>query len=118
MSVHTAIICPPIIYGSGRGTGNTKSAKAYWLAAAVLKRRNGLLIGEGKKIWHQGITSRKNGTFIWGDIQLEVARVAYEKKLIPSPEVEPLSDTLEPLSDTQASEPDKFRLYAFGTSSR
>ncbi|KAJ5185788.1 hypothetical protein N7472_010628 [Penicillium cf. griseofulvum] len=86
MSVHTAIICPPIIYGSGRGTGNTKSAKAYWLAAAVLKRRNGLLIGEGKKIWHQR----------W----------------------EPLSDTLEPLSDTQASEPDKFRLYAFGTSSR
>ncbi|KAJ5429325.1 hypothetical protein N7491_006341 [Penicillium cf. griseofulvum] len=53
VTVHTAIICPPIIYGSGRGTGNTKSAKAYWLAAAVLKRRNGLLIGEGKKIWHQ-----------------------------------------------------------------
>jgi hypothetical protein len=139
-SVHTAIICPPTIYGPGRGPGNTKSVQAYWLAAAVLKRRRGLLIGEGKNIWHQvhvqdlsdmyyllgdaaatsggkatwnetGYYLAENGSFVWGDIQREVARVAYTKKLIPSPEV-------EPLSDAQVMEMDPFALYALGTSSR
>ncbi|CAG8275825.1 unnamed protein product [Penicillium nalgiovense] len=139
-SVHTAIICPPTIYGPGRGPCNTKSVQAYWLAAAVLKRRKGLLIGKGKNIWHQvhvqdlsdmycllgdaatagggkatwnetGYYLAENGPFIWGDIQQEVARVTYEKKLIPSPEV-------EPLSDAQVMELDQFALYALGTSSR
>ncbi|OQE30741.1 hypothetical protein PENFLA_c002G04373 [Penicillium flavigenum] len=139
-SVHTAIICPPTIYGPSRGPGNTKSVQAYWLAAAVLKRRKGLLIGEGKNIWHQvhvqdlsdmycllgdaatpggskatwnetGYYLAENGSFVWGDIQREVARVAYEKNLIPSPEV-------EPLSEAQVMEMDKFALYALGTCSR
>ncbi|KAB8277021.1 hypothetical protein BDV30DRAFT_205698 [Aspergillus minisclerotigenes] len=139
-SVKTAIVCPPTIYGPGRGPGNQKSVQAYWLAAAVLKRKKGFLVGEGKNIWHQvhvqdlsdvygaladaaaagggkatwndkGYYLAENGQFVWGDIQREVARVAYEKKLIPSPDV-------ESLPDAQVSELNEFGLYAWGSSSR
>jgi hypothetical protein len=102
----------------------------------VLKRRKGLIIGEGRNIWRQvhvqdlsdiycllgdaaaasggkaawnetGYYLAENGPFVRGNIQREVARVAYEKKLIPSPEV-------EPLSDAQVMEMDQFALYALG----
>lgn len=120
-SVKVAIVCPPTIYRQGRGTGNTKSIQVYRLAAAMLQRKNGFLIGEGKNIWHQvhvqdlgnvylalggsaalgggkatwnsddgGYFLAGDGSFIWGDIQGAVAQVAYEKKLIDSPEAEQL----------------------------
>ncbi|KAB8078440.1 hypothetical protein BDV29DRAFT_166375 [Aspergillus leporis] len=139
-SVKTAIVCPPTIYGPGRGPGNQKSMQAYLLAAAVLRRKKGFLVGEGKNIWHQihaqdlsgvyralgeaaaagggdatwndkGYYLAENGQFAWGDIQREVARVAYEKKLIPSPDV-------ESLPDAQVTELNQFGLYAWGSSSR
>jgi hypothetical protein len=139
-SVKTAIVCPPTIYGPGRGPGNQKSAQAYWLASAVLKRKKGFLIGEGKNTWHQvhvqdlsnvylalgdaaaaeggkatwneqGYYLAENGSFVWGDISRAVAKVAYEKKLIPSPDV-------EPLSDEQITELNQYGLYAWGSNSR
>ncbi|PYH99012.1 hypothetical protein BO71DRAFT_415916 [Aspergillus ellipticus CBS 707.79] len=139
-SVKIAVVCPPTIYGPGRGPGNQKSVQAYWLASAVLKRKKGLLVGEGKNIWHQihvqdlsdlylllaeaaaagggkatwndkGYYLAENGPFCWGDIQRGIAQVAYEKKLIPSPEV-------EPLTDAQVTEVNQFGLYAWGSSSR
>lgn len=135
-----AIVCPPTIYGPSRGPGNQKSIQAYWLTAAVLKRKKGLLVGKGENIWHQihvqdlsdvylllgdaaaagggkatwndkGYYLAENGAFKWGDIQREVARVAHEKGLIPSAEVEPLSD-----KDVTAL--NQFGLYAWGSSSR
>ncbi|KKK24384.1 hypothetical protein P175DRAFT_0497912 [Aspergillus ochraceoroseus IBT 24754] len=138
--VKTAVVCPPTIYGPGRGPGNQKSLQAYWLAAAVLKRKKGILIGPGKNIWHQvhvqdltdlylrlgdaavagggkatwnekGYYLAENGPFVWGDIQRAVAQTAYEKKLIPSPVV-------EELSDAQVLEINQFGLYAWGSSSR
>ncbi|PLN83148.1 transcription factor/nuclear export subunit protein 2-domain-containing protein [Aspergillus taichungensis] len=139
-SVKTAIVCPPTIYGPGRGPGNQKSIQAYWLTVAVLKRKKGILVGEGKNVWHQvhvqdlsdlyrllgdaavagggkatwnneGYYLAENGPFVWGDIQREVARVAYEKKLIPSPEV-------DSLTDAEVTALNKFGLYAWGSSSR
>ncbi|KAA8647651.1 hypothetical protein EYZ11_004796 [Aspergillus tanneri] len=139
-SVKVAIVCPPTIYGPGRGPGNQESVQAYWLTAAVLKRKKGFLVGKGENIWHQvhvqdlssvylalgdaasvgggnaswnneGYYLAENGPFVWGDIQREVARVAYEKKLIPSPEV-------ESLSDAEVTELNEFGLYAWGSSSR
>jgi nucleoside-diphosphate-sugar epimerase len=139
-SVKVAIVCPPTIYGPGRGPGNQKSVQAYWLAAAVLKRKKGFLVGEGKNVWHQvhvqdlsdlffrlgeaaaagggdatwndkGYYLAENGPFVWGDIQRVVAKTAYEKKLIPSPEV-------ESISDAQVTELNEFGLYAWGSSSR
>ncbi|OJJ64940.1 hypothetical protein ASPSYDRAFT_39724 [Aspergillus sydowii CBS 593.65] len=139
-SVKVAIVCPPTIYGPGRGPGNQKSVQAYWLTAAVLKRKKGFLVGEGKNIWHQihvqdlgdlyrllgdaaaagggkatwndkGYYLAENGAFVWGDVQRAVAKTAYEKKLIPSAEV-------EPISDAQVRELNEFGLYAWGSSSR
>jgi len=139
-AVKTAVVCPCTIYGPGRGPGNNKSAQVYWLTSAVLKRQKGLLVGQGKNIWHEvhvqdlsdvylalgeaavagggkatwgnkGYYFTENGSFCWGDVQREVAKVAFEKKLISSPEV-------EPLTDEEVSELHPFKLYAWGTNSR
>lgn len=40
--VKVAIICPPTIWGVGRGTGNTRSHQIYNLACAILRRGAGL----------------------------------------------------------------------------
>ncbi|EAW12617.1 putative nucleoside-diphosphate-sugar epimerase [Aspergillus clavatus NRRL 1] len=139
-SVKTAIVCPPTIYGPGRGPGNQKSVQAYWLAAAVLKRKQGLLVGQGKNTWHQvhvqdlsdvflalgeaaaagggqatwndkGYYLAENGSFVWGDIQRAIAQTAFDKKLIPSPDV-------EHLTDEQVTELNELGLYAWGSNSR
>ncbi|TQB69228.1 hypothetical protein MPDQ_002165 [Monascus purpureus] len=139
-SVKTAIVCPPCINGPGRGPCNTKSVQVYTLTETVLKRKKGLLLGQGKNIWHyihvqdlsnvylalgeaaaagggdatwndKGYYFAENGSFVWGDVQRAVAKAAFDKGLIPSPEVEPLSDeqieTLQP-----------FGLYMWGSNSR
>ncbi|CAG8123680.1 unnamed protein product [Penicillium olsonii] len=139
-SVKTAIVCPPTIYGPGRGPGNTRSVQAYWLSAAVLQRKKGLLVGEGKNVWHQvhvqdlsnvylalgeaasqgggkatwndeGYYLAENGPFVWGDIQRAVAQAAFDKKLIASPDVESLDG-----AQTTAVHP--FGIYAWGSNSR
>lgn len=118
-TVKTAIVCPPAINGPGRGSGNVRSAQAYKLAAAVLKRQKGFLVGEGNNIWHEvhvrdlsnlylllgeaaaagggsatwgkeGYYFAEDGEFVWGDIERAVARAAFEKKLIPTGEVDVL----------------------------
>ncbi|KAJ5953768.1 nucleoside-diphosphate-sugar epimerase [Penicillium viridicatum] len=120
-SVRTAIVCPPTIYGPGRGACNTTSVQAYWLSAAVLKRGKGFLVGKGENVWHQvhiqdlsdlyealgaaaaagggkatwndeGYYFAENGSFFWGDIQKMVAEQAYAQKFIQSPEVDTLDD--------------------------
>ncbi|KAL2010369.1 hypothetical protein VTN00DRAFT_6176 [Thermoascus crustaceus] len=139
-SVKTAIVCPPCIYGPGRGPGNTRSIQAYTLSASVLKTKKGILVGQGKNVWHQvhiqdlsniylalgeaaaagggnatwgkeGYYFAENGPFVWGDVQRAVAKAAFEKKLIPSPEV-------EALSDEEVAKILPFGLYAWGTNSR
>ncbi|KAJ5833678.1 hypothetical protein N7474_001989 [Penicillium riverlandense] len=139
-AVKTAIVCPPTIYGPGRGPANQKSFQAYHLAAAVLKRKKGFLVGAGQNVWHQvhvqdlsnvylalgeaaaagggkatwndeGYYLAENGSFVWGDIERAVAQAAFEKKLIPSPEV-------EQLNDAQVTELLSVGVYAWGTNSR
>lgn len=139
-SVHTAVVCPPAIYGIGRGTGNTKSFQAYMLSAAVLKRGKGFLVGKGENIWHQvhvqdlsnvylalgdaaaenggkatwndeGYYFAENGSFVWGDIQRAVAQAAFDRKYIASPEV-------ESLDDAQITEILPAGVYAWGSNSR
>lgn len=139
-SVKVAIVCPPTIYGPGRGPGNTKSIQAYWLSAAVLKRKRGILVGEGKNVWHQvhvqdlsgvylalgeaasegggkatwnneGYYLAENGAFVWGDIQRAVAQAAYDKKLIDSPDV-------ESLDGDQTTEIHPAGIYVWGSNSR
>ncbi|KAJ5689066.1 hypothetical protein N7462_003458 [Penicillium macrosclerotiorum] len=139
-SVHTAIVCPPTIYGPGRGPSNTKSIQAYLLAAAVLKRGKGFLVGKGENVWHQvhvqdlsnvylalgeaaaagggkatwndeGYYLAENGSFVWGDIQRKVAEEALKQKLIQSAEI-------ESLDAAQTTEVLSVGLYAWGSNSR
>lgn len=139
-SIHTAIVCPPTIYGPGRGPGNTKSIQAYKLSAAVLSRGAGLLIGKGENIWHEvhvqdlsnvylalgdaaaagggkatwndeGYYFAENGSFVWGDIQREVARQAHLQKFIDSPNVDSLD-----IDEVKKIHPNGH--YLWGTNSR
>lgn len=116
-SVRTAIVCPPTIYGQGRGPGSKRSIQTPILAAAVIKRGKGFVVGEGNNIWHEvhvydlsdvylhlgeaaaegggratwndeGYYLAENGSFVWGDIQRAVAQAAFDQKYIKSPEVE------------------------------
>lgn len=139
-AVRTAIVCPPTIYGPGRGPGNTKSVQAYLLSHFVLKRGKGFLVGKGENVWHQvhvqdlsnvylalgdaaaagggkatwndeGYYLAENGSFVWGDIQRAVAQAAFDQKYIESPEV-------DSLDDKQTTEILSVGLYAWGSNSR
>jgi hypothetical protein len=139
-STRCAIVCPPTIYGPGRGACNTKSIQAYLLSAAVIKRGKGFLVGKGENVWHQvhvqdlsnvylalgeaaaegggkatwneeGYYFAENGSFVWGDIQRKVAEEAYAQKLISSPAV-------DSLDDKQTTEILSAGLYAWGSNSR
>jgi nucleoside-diphosphate-sugar epimerase len=139
--VKTAIVCPPTIYGPGRGSGNTRSIQAYLFATSVLKRGKGFVVGEGKNIWHQvhvqdlsdvylalgeaaaagggkatwgskdGYYFAENGTFVWGDVQRAITKAAYEKKFIPTAEI-------DSMSKDEAGKLHPFGPYAWGSNSR
>ncbi|KAJ5287244.1 hypothetical protein N7478_002930 [Penicillium angulare] len=138
--VRTAIVCPPTIYGPGRGPGNTKSVQVYLLSSAVIKRGQGFLVGPGENVWHQvhvqdlsnvylalgdaasegggkatwndeGYYFAENGSFVWGDVQRAVAKAAFDQKYIESPEV-------ETLDAKGTSEILSVGLYAWGSNSR
>lgn len=51
-AVKSAIVAPATIYGTGRGTGNTKSIQVPWLAEHTLKRGHGIQVGDGKAGWN------------------------------------------------------------------
>jgi hypothetical protein len=51
--IKTAIVCPPTIYGPGRGPDNQRSNQAYKGANCILQRKKGFMPGKGKNIWHQ-----------------------------------------------------------------
>jgi len=139
--VKTAIVCPPCIYGPGRGPGNQDSVQVYKYSAATLKRGKGFIINEGANIWTEShirdlskiflglVTSAlepnggkatwnedgyyfsETGTFAWGDIGKAIAKIAHEKKLIDTNEVDTITtndaDKLLPMGS-----------YLWGTNSR
>ena len=49
--VKTAIVCPPTIYGKGRGPIGVRSRQAYELAKLMLEAEYIPIIGEGKAQW-------------------------------------------------------------------
>lgn len=50
-SVKTVIICPPTIYGLGRGPGNKKSRQVYHLAKVTLQQGQAPQLGKGLTEW-------------------------------------------------------------------
>lgn len=51
-AVKTAILCPPTIYGRGRGPVHTRSRQAYELAHFILARRCVPVVGRGAARWN------------------------------------------------------------------
>jgi hypothetical protein len=49
--VKTAVVCPPTIYGPGRGPGNQRSRQVYSLANATLRRGKAPRLGRGLTEW-------------------------------------------------------------------
>lgn len=47
----TAIVCPPTIYGTGRGPGSTRGRQVYEMAKFVLQQQSSPILGEGKARW-------------------------------------------------------------------
>ncbi|KAJ4354058.1 uncharacterized protein N0V89_005791 [Didymosphaeria variabile] len=117
-NVFTAIVCPPCIYGPGRGPDNQRSIQANKLANATLNRGKGFQINAGQNIWHEvhvqdlsnvfvglvtaalqpgggkatwneeGYYFAENGSFQWGDISHQIAKIAKDKKLIETADVD------------------------------
>ena len=50
-TVNTAIVCPPTIYGQGRGPGNQRSHQVPELARCTLERKEGFQIDAGQSKW-------------------------------------------------------------------
>ncbi|KAI1623512.1 hypothetical protein EDD37DRAFT_650606 [Exophiala viscosa] len=51
--IKTAIVCPPVIFGRGRGPANQRSIQLYRLTEAFLTHRRAFMVGRGKNIWNQ-----------------------------------------------------------------
>ncbi|KAH8689402.1 putative nucleoside-diphosphate-sugar epimerase [Talaromyces proteolyticus] len=142
--VKTAIVCPPLIYGTGRGPGNTRSMQAYWMAELVVRRQKGFVVGKGEnKIGYihvhdlvdlflslgqaatgiapggsnapswgaKGYYFTENGSIQGLRMSSLVAEIAYDMGLIPSTE-------LDYLTDDQALRLHPKALYSWGTNQR
>lgn len=139
-NINTAIVCPPCIYGPGRGPDNQRSIQIYEMVKATLNRHKGFVLNEGRNRWTEvhvqdlsevylalvtaaldaggkatwndkGYYYVENGEFVWGDISRKVAQVAFEKKFINTGEV----DTV---TKEEADKLASYGGYLWGTNSR
>ena len=121
-SLKTAIVCPPLIYGQGRGPGNPRSHQVPEMARGVLERKQGFQVGPGENrtaivhvfdlsncflklveaavsgggnaSWGQdGYYFTENGEASFGQVARDVASAAHKQGLIPSEEVFMISDS-------------------------
>ena len=118
-NVKPAIVCPPTIYGLGRGPGNQRSHQVPELSRCTLQKGHGIQVGTGKAYWtnvhvhdlsdvfislveaatagggqaswgKEGYYFTENGEHVWGDIAQLVATSAHKRGLVPSARVEVL----------------------------
>ena len=116
----TAIVCPPTIYGKGRGPDNQRSQQLPDLVKYTLIKNHGMQIGAGKTFWtnvhvadlskcylllveaaveghakatwgEEGYYFTENDEHVWGNLSKLVASEAYKQGLITSDEVVSLS---------------------------
>lgn len=114
--IKTAIVCPPTIYGQGRGPGNQRGHQVYELAKCTLEQKQGIQVGAGRTYWPNvhvydlskvylalveaaanggekaawgkaGYYFTENGEHIWGEISKVVASAAQQQGFISSDEV-------------------------------
>ncbi|MCJ1400062.1 hypothetical protein MMC11_003265 [Xylographa trunciseda] len=116
----TAIVCPPTIYGKGRGPDNQRSQQLPDLAKYTLIEKHGIQIGAGKTFWtnvhvvdlskcylllveaavegrvratwgEEGYYFTENNEHVWGNLSKLVASEAHKQGFIASDEVVSLS---------------------------
>lgn len=136
----TAIVCPPTIYGPGRGPGNQRSIQVPELASRILKRGRAVTVEGGDNTWNSvhvhdlanlflklveaaaegggkadwginGFYFAENGEFKWKAVSERIAMEANARGLLSSVELERLN----------AEEVDKMWEYGsffWGTNSR
>lgn len=140
--VKTAIVCPPTIYGRGRGPVSVRSRQAYELAKLILQRGFAPIIGQGKARWNnvhvhdlsdvwlalvdaatsknldsqiwgaKGYFLTENGEMIWGELSRHAARKAAELGYIPKDFKE------QQLSKEEALDIGDFQVLSWGLNSR
>lgn len=139
-AVKAAIVCPPCIYGRGRGPDNQRSLQVYLASEAILKMRQGFVPLNGENIWHEvnvhdlsdlyvllgeaaaagggkatwnedGYYFAENGSFVWGDIFHDITRIAKDKGLIEG-------DKTPSLSEDELLKIHPYALVAWATNSR
>ena len=120
-NVKTAIVCPPTIFGRGRGPGNQRSHQIPELARSMLESKKGFQVGGGENLgpnvyvhdlsdcyvklveaavegggkatWgKEGYYFVENGEHIWGHISKATAKAAHKQRLLPSDEVFSISE--------------------------
>lgn len=139
--IKTAIVCPPCIYGPGRGPGNKRSVQIPDMARALLTRHKGFVINEGENVWNgvhvqdlsnvflalvtsalegdkgkatwnkEGYYFAESGEFTWGEVGRTITQIAADKKLVNTAEFDTIS----------AEDANKLRFagsYLWGTNSR
>jgi nucleoside-diphosphate-sugar epimerase len=140
-AVKTAIVCPPTIYGPGRGPGNKTSRQVYHLARITLKSGQAPQLGKGLTEWdnvnvqdlselfvllveaavsgkqdpevwgEKGYFLAENGYHAWGDVSKQVGEEAYKQGYIKTKEV----NAMEP---EKAKEQAGFEAFSWGLNSK
>jgi nucleoside-diphosphate-sugar epimerase len=120
-NIRTAILCAPTIYGAGRGPINQRGLQVNEMVKAVLTRGKGFFIGDGLNKWNEvhikdlsnaflalvdaalepsggraswnkeGFYFTEAGEYTWGDLARQIARVAFEKKVINSSDADSIT---------------------------
>lgn len=110
--IKTALVCPPTIYGVGRGPVSGRGRQAYELTSLILKDGYAPIIGQGQAHWdnvhihdlsevyallldaaidknfsdeiwgEKGYFFVANGRHVWGDLSRLIAKKAAEQGLI------------------------------------
>lgn len=113
-AVRSAIVCPPTIYGRGRGPVAKRSRQAYELTNLILRKSYAPIVGQGQARWNsvhvhdlsdlwkllvsatasapgnpelwgeKGYFLAENGEFVWGDLSRYIAKKAAEAGYIPT----------------------------------
>ncbi|KAF1831212.1 NAD dependent epimerase/dehydratase family protein [Decorospora gaudefroyi] len=111
-NIRSAIVCPPCIYGPGRGPDNKRSMQVYDMVRETLKRMKAFVVGEGVNMWTQvhvqdlsevflalvtaaltigggkatwnaeGYYFTESGEFCWADVARKISEIAFKNKLI------------------------------------
>lgn len=115
----TAIVCPPTIYGPGRGPGNQRSIQVPEMALTTLNRGSGVTVEGGQNIWNivhihdlsdlflklveeaargggiakwgnEGYYFVENGEVVWADVAKKIANEAEKQGYIKTTELQNL----------------------------